>query len=42
MIVKDCIVSVLLDYDLKPKEQNMSSVPSLSFTDAKNTREIGL
>lgn len=42
MIVKDCIVSVLLDYDLKPKEQNMSSVPSLSFTDAKNTWEIGL
>lgn len=42
MIVKDCIVSVLLDYDLTPKEQNMSFVPSLSFTDARNTREIDL
>lgn len=43
MIVKDCIVSVLFDYNLKPKEQNGSSLASLSFIDAKfKIREIGL
>lgn len=35
MIQENCIVSIILDFNLKPKEQNMSSLDSLSFADEK-------